>query len=149
MTPQRQAPRRTRLASYAIAIDDDSVLLARIASGYPGEGRWTLPGGGVEWGEHPDDTLIREVHEETGFSVTEFSLIGINSQVFAASANHRGLHAVRMLYDVPLHGQPTVVEKDGSVDAAAWLPLDEVAGANTVELVRVGLEMMLRGRADG
>lgn len=143
MTQRSQTPRRTRLASYAIAIDSGAVLVARIAVGYPGEGRWTLPGGGVEWGEHPEDTLVREVHEETGFSVTEFSLIGINSRVFPASANHGGLHAVRMLYDVPLRGEPTVMEDDGSVDAAAWLPLDEVASADTVELVRIGLDMML------
>lgn len=132
------------MASYAIAVESGAVLLARIASGYPGQGRWTLPGGGVEWGEHPDDTLIREVHEETGFSVTEFSLIGINSRVFSASASHPGLHAVRMIYDVPLHGDPRVTEVDGSVDAAAWLPLADVTAVNTVELVRVGLEMKLR-----
>ncbi len=132
------------MASYAVAIDSGAVLVARIASGYPGQGRWTLPGGGVEWGEHPDDTLVREVHEETGLSVTEYSLIGINSRVFAASARHTGLHAVRMLYDVPLRGEPTVVEVDGSVDAATWLPLDGVTTANTVELVRVGLELKLR-----
>lgn len=142
MTPF--STRRTRLASYAVAIDQGAILIARIAAGYPGEGRWTLPGGGVEWGEHPDDALVREVHEETGFSVDEFSLIGINSRVFAASANHAGLHAVRLLYDVPLRGDPTVVEIDGSVDAAAWLSLDDLAAANTVELVRVGLEMKLR-----
>jgi 8-oxo-dGTP diphosphatase len=131
------------MASYAVAINDGAILLARIASGYPGQGRWTLPGGGVEWGEHPDEALVREVHEETGFSVTEFSLIGINSRVFSATANHAGLHAVRMLYDVPLNGEPRVVEVDGSVDAVRWLALDDVASANTVELVRVGLEMKL------
>ena len=144
MTEGAPRARRTRIASYAIALDGGAVLVARIASGYPGEGRWTLPGGGVEWGEHPDDALVREVHEETGFSVTEFSLIGINSRVFASSASHAGLHAVRMLYDVPLRGEPRVLEVDGSVDAAAWLPLDDVTVANTVELVRVGLEMKLR-----
>jgi len=132
------------MASYAVAIDREAVLVARIAKGYPGQGRWTLPGGGVEWGEHPDDALVREVHEETGFAVTEFSLIGINSRVFSASASHPGLHAVRMLYAVPLSGDPHVVEIDGSVDAARWMPLDEIAEANTVELVRVGLEMRLR-----
>ena len=131
------------MASYAVAINGGAVLLARIASGYPGQGRWTLPGGGVEWGEHPDDALVREVHEETGFSVTEFSLIGIDSRVFSATTSHSGLHAVRMLYDVPLNGEPHVVEVDGSVDATRWLALDDVAAANTVELVRVGLEMKL------
>jgi ADP-ribose pyrophosphatase YjhB (NUDIX family) len=140
VTPKPSA-RRTRLASYAVAIESGSILVARIAPGYPGEGRWTLPGGGVEWGEHPDDALVREVHEETGFAVTEFSLIGINSQVFSASANHAGLHAVRMIYDVPLHGEPRVVEIDGSIDAAAWLPLAELPAVDTVELVRVGLEI--------
>jgi ADP-ribose pyrophosphatase YjhB (NUDIX family) len=140
VTPKPSA-RRTRLASYAVAIESGSILVARIAPGYPGEGRWTLPGGGVEWGEHPDDALVREVHEETGFAVTEFSLIGINSQVFSESANHAGLHAVRMIYDVPLHGEPRVVEIDGSIDAAAWLPLAELPAVDTVELVRVGLEI--------
>jgi 8-oxo-dGTP diphosphatase len=143
VTKKAQPSRRTRLASYAIAISDSAILVARIAPGYPGEGRWTLPGGGVEWGEHPDDALVREVHEETGLSVTEFSLLGINSRVFSASADHPGLHAVRMVYDVPLSGTPTVIEVDGSVDAASWIPLNDIAGANTVELVRIGLEMKL------
>lgn len=143
MTEGTLPVRRTRFASYAVAINDGAILLARIASGYPGQGRWTLPGGGIEWGEHPDDALVREVHEETGFSVTEFSLIGIDSRVFSATVNHAGLHAVRMLYDVPLNGEPRVVEVDGSVDAVRWLALDGVPAANTVELVRVGLEMKL------
>jgi 8-oxo-dGTP diphosphatase len=136
--------RRTRLAAYAVSITDGTVLLARIARGYPGEGRWTLPGGGVEWGEHPDETLVREVHEETGFAVTRFSFLGIDSRMFAASKHHTGLHAIRMLYDVPLAGEPSVTEVNGSVDAAVWMPLDDVEAANTVELVRVGLEMKLR-----
>ena len=90
MTGTAVPVRRTRLAAYAVSITDGTVLLARIARGYPGEGRWTLPGGGVEWGEHPDETLVRELHEETGFAVTRFSFLGINSRVYAAARHHAG-----------------------------------------------------------
>jgi ADP-ribose pyrophosphatase YjhB (NUDIX family) len=144
MTPGSPAPRRTRLAAYAVALSNGSILLARIAAGYPGEGKWTLPGGGVEWGEHPEEALIREVHEETGFAVTRYSLLGIDSRVFHASLLHSDLHAVRLLYDVPLEGDPTVTEIGGSVDHASWVPLDTIGSMRTVELVRVGLEMKLR-----
>jgi ADP-ribose pyrophosphatase YjhB (NUDIX family) len=144
MTPGSPAPRRTRLAAYAVALSNGSILLARIAAGYPGEGKWTLPGGGVEWGEHPEEALIREVHEETGFAVTRYSLLGIDSRVFHASRSHSDLHAVRLLYDVPLEGEPTVTEIGGSVDHASWVPLDTIGSMSTVELVRVGLEMKLR-----
>jgi 8-oxo-dGTP diphosphatase len=144
MTQNSPTPRRTRLAAYAVALSNGSILLARIAAGYPGEGKWTLPGGGVEWGEHPEEALIREVHEETGFSVTEHSFLGINSRVFHASRLHSDLHAVRLLYDVPLEGDPEVTEIDGSVDRASWIHLDNIGSMRTVELVRVGLEMKLR-----
>jgi 8-oxo-dGTP pyrophosphatase MutT (NUDIX family) len=32
-------------------------------------GLWDLPGGGVEEGESPEEALVREVREETGYSV--------------------------------------------------------------------------------
>jgi 8-oxo-dGTP diphosphatase len=143
VTRDSPTPRRTRLAAYAVALNNESILLARIAAGYPGEGKWTLPGGGVEWGEHPEEALVREVHEETGFFVTQFSLLGINSRVFHASRLHSDLHAVRLLYDVPLDGDPAVTEIDGSVDHASWVPLDNIGSMRIVELVRVGLEMKL------
>ncbi len=68
--------RRTRLGSYAVAIGNGGILLCRIASGYPEEGQWTLPGGGIDWGEHPDDALVREVYEETGLALESYTLAG-------------------------------------------------------------------------
>lgn len=44
-----------------------------------GARRWTLPGGRMEAGETPDEALVREVREETGFEVTAGELIGLYS----------------------------------------------------------------------
>lgn len=53
--------RRQRLAAYAWCEDGDRVLLCRIAPGEADSGRWTLPGGGLEFGEDPADGVLREL----------------------------------------------------------------------------------------
>lgn len=35
----------------------------------PAHGKWELPGGGLEFGESPDQTVLREVKEETNLDV--------------------------------------------------------------------------------
>jgi 8-oxo-dGTP pyrophosphatase MutT (NUDIX family) len=60
----------SRRAAYALCVDADGrLLLARCAAGEPEPGAWTLPGGGVDWGEHPDDAVVRELEEETGIGI--------------------------------------------------------------------------------
>ena len=72
-----QAAPWIRVGAYAIVTDATSrILLCRIAPGYPAAGLWTLPGGGVDHGEHPDDAVLRELHEETGLSGTRGPVAG-------------------------------------------------------------------------
>jgi len=127
--------RRTRLAAYIVAVNAGSMLLAKIAPGYPGAGRWTLPGGGVEFGEHPEAALVREVYEESGFRLTTFTFLGIGSRVYEARGTSGQLHAIRLIYQADLAGEPRVMEVDGSVDDARWVPIDELASTDTVDLV--------------
>ena len=47
----------TRVGCYAIVVEDDRVLLARWNEG--GRIGWTLPGGGLEPGEQPEDCVVR------------------------------------------------------------------------------------------
>lgn len=63
------AKRPTRLATRALILHEDRLLLV---NAYPG-GRsdlWCAPGGGVESGSSLPVNLAREVHEETGLTVT-------------------------------------------------------------------------------
>ncbi len=134
--------RRTRLAAYLIAHGDQGIVLSRIAPGFPGAGAWTLPGGGVEWGEHPEDALRREVYEEAGFAVDTPAFLGIDSRVYPASGDHGELHAVRLIYSAPVSGAPQVTEVGGSVDHARWFSRTQIDHARTVDLVAVGLALL-------
>ncbi len=133
------APGTSRFAVYVLAPADDALLLARIAPGFPGAGRWTLPGGGVEWGEHPEDALHREVFEETGLRLGSIAYLGIDSQVYERDDGSPPLHAIRILYTTDMTGEPRVVEEGGSVDHAAWVPLQDLVEIPTTRLVGTAL----------
>lgn len=51
-------PKRQRVAAYGLVHRDGKVLLSRLAPRVRFRG-WTLPGGGVDHGEHPRDALRR------------------------------------------------------------------------------------------
>lgn len=59
------------VAACALIDADGRILLAERPAGRPMAGLWEFPGGKVEDGERPEDTLIRELHEELGITVRE------------------------------------------------------------------------------
>jgi ADP-ribose pyrophosphatase YjhB (NUDIX family) len=68
--------RNPKPCANAIVLDGDRVLLARRAHS-PWFGGWGSPGGFCEAGEHPADTAIREVREETGLEVEIVGYLGV------------------------------------------------------------------------
>lgn len=65
----------SKATAGALVEDGDRVLLARRAK-EPFKGRWDIPGGFLEEGEHPLDGLRRELHEETGLEVEPLEFLG-------------------------------------------------------------------------
>lgn len=126
-----------------MCIRDDDILLARWNDGR-GRPEWTLPGGGMEHGEHPYDTVLREVEEETGYLVEITGLLGVDSvsrttaRRFGRAVDH---HGVRLLYEARVTGGGLRHEVGGSTDLAAWHPLTDVGGLRRVGLVDVGLRL--------
>jgi ADP-ribose pyrophosphatase YjhB (NUDIX family) len=119
--PEPEPKRRVqRVAAYGLVEDGDRVLLTRLRRG-DGEGRWTLPGGGLDFGERPADAVVREVREETGLDVRVEALLDADAEYF--DLPDREAHAVRFLYRVTVTGGTLgVLEVDGSTDEVAWWP---------------------------
>lgn len=126
-----------RLAAYAWCEDGDRVLLCRIAPGEPDSGRWTLPGGGLDFGEDPPVGVLRELGEETGLAGRIDGLAAVLSRVYEPhqTASGRRVHLVGFLYRVTPTGGELRDEPDGSTDRAAWIPFGELDTLPSVDLL--------------
>lgn len=149
--PQPPAHPHTRVGAYAICLDDAGrLLLSRIAAGYPAAGRWTLPGGGVEHGEHPDDAVLRELREETGLEGRREGVLGLHSQLVERPLTRPGpLHVLALLYGVAVTGGTLMPEVGGSSDACAWLDRTEIAGLPRTFLLDAAMDILDRPAARG
>jgi 8-oxo-dGTP diphosphatase len=82
------------VAAVALVDADGRVLIAQRPEGKQLAGMWEFPGGKVEPGERPEETLIRELHEELGIVVREACLAPLT---FASHA-YDGFHLLMPLY---------------------------------------------------
>lgn len=133
----------TRVACYAVVRDDGRVLLAHWNEG--GRTGWTLPGGGLEPGEQPEDCVVREVREETGYDVALDGLLGVDVYYLPEPERrlkgNGDLRFLRIVYRAHVVGGELRHETDGTTDEARWVPLDDVVGLDRVRLVDTALAM--------
>ena len=97
--------------------DGERLLLGRQASWAPR--RWSVLAGFVEPGETPEQTVVREVHEETGVRVRACRYLGAQPWPFPG-ALMLGFHALAEA------DEPRV---DGELEAARWFTRDEIGQA--------------------
>ncbi|KQQ13577.1 NTP pyrophosphohydrolase [Methylobacterium sp. Leaf123] len=88
-------PLKLLLVVAAALVDTDGrVLMAQRPEGKALAGLWEFPGGKVEPGERPEETLIRELTEELGITVKEPCLAPLT---FASHA-YPDFHLLMPLY---------------------------------------------------
>ena len=107
-------------ASAVLVDAAGSVLLARRAID-PERGKWDLPGGFLEAGEHPLDGLRRELREETGLDVVPQEFLGVWMDVYGAS----GEATLNLYWICRATGEP---EPADDIDEVRWFPPDELPG---------------------
>ncbi|WP_433344655.1 NUDIX hydrolase [Micromonospora sp. CA-111912] len=140
--PPPAADRRQRFAAYGLVTDPAGrVLLTMIADGYPGAGRWHLPGGGTDHGEQPAGGLLRELVEEAGQLGRVMELLMVHNLHNPAALGPEGRpldwHGVRVVYRVQVENptEARVTElAGGSTAAAAWFPPDRLEGLPMTEV---------------
>lgn len=123
-----------RVAAYALlrpgavaGAGTDALVLVQASRRSDLAGRWFLPGGGVDHGEHPDAAVVREVREETGLDVRVTGLREVLTDVIDLPHRDVQVHTVRLVYDVAVVGGRLRPEPDGSSDALAVLPPHEAS----------------------
>ena len=141
--PERQV---TRVAAYALCIQDGRILLCRIADGYwSGVGQWTLPGGGLDFGESPRDGALRELTEETGLTGEIEGLADVLSWsgrwIHPRDGIDEAYHGLQIVYRTRITSGELRDEADGSTDQARWFTRAEAAALPLVELAAVALRL--------
>ena len=82
------------VAACALIDPDGRILLAQRPAGKTMAGLWEFPGGKVEAGERPEQSLIRELNEELGIAVNEACLAPLTF----ASHSYADFHLLMPLY---------------------------------------------------
>lgn len=117
-----------RAGVYGIIARDDLLLVVRKTRG-PHRGRWDLPGGGMEFGETPAETLCREVQEETGIVPLSWSLFDnfTSAGEYNVYNSMVPFHQVGMLYEVTEYddSQWNSMINEEDVDGSVWVPVTE------------------------
>jgi len=98
---------------YIVVRNDDRVLVLRRKDGF-----WEFPGGGVDWGEDPEQAAKRELREETKIIPNApFSLIGVTSAVYKKGEDDK--HSVYLVYET--RTEKTDVFLSGEHTEYRWL----------------------------
>jgi len=130
----------TSVRSYGVVIEGSKVVLVRSSNPKHQPPLWWLPGGGIDFGESPEDTLIREFHEETGLVVTDPTLLAVTSDLRRRDNNDR-IHTVRILFTATVAGGELQHEVHGTTDHAAWFELSELGSLNIADYARDAIEL--------
>lgn len=127
MLPAPDLPSRPVVGVGAIVVREGRLLVVKRGR-EPAKGRWSVPGGRLEFGETLESGAVRELAEETGLQGTVTGLCGLAERI---SATH---HLVIHDFWVSVADDADPVAGDDA-DDVAWVTQSELEDLPTVPLL--------------
>ncbi len=90
----------------------------------------------MEFGEHPEETVHREVREETGLEIDSLKLVDLWSVV--STLGDQQYHVIHFIYRAEVAGGTLRDELDGSTDRCRWFSAEAIDQMPLVELAKRG-----------
>ncbi len=134
---KRLYPKQPIVGVGAVIICNGKILLEK-RKYEPGSGKWSIPGGLVELGESVEQTVIREVLEETGLEVESPRQIDIVDNVIKDDNGDVKYHFVILDYFVKLKGGTLKAASDA--EDLRWVQLEEVEKYDLTKTFRAFFE---------
>lgn len=108
-------------AVAAVIVRDGEILLVKRGT-EPSKGKWSVPGGSIEWGETLTDALKREINEETGLEIEIIRLIGVSDLIVDSGPAY---HYVLIDYLArPIGGN---LRRGSDAAEVQWVPVDKLS----------------------
>jgi 8-oxo-dGTP diphosphatase len=139
---KRLYPNQPIIGVGAVIICKGKILLEK-RKGEPGRGKWSVPGGLVELGESAEQTVMREVKEETNLEVEQPKLIDVVNNITLDENGRTKYHFVIVDYFVKLKGGKLKAADDAA--ELKWVRFSEV---ENYDLTRSFREFFQRNRQE-
>ena len=121
------------VAKVILVNSNHEIAMAKVKRGFF-TGHWTLPGGFVDYAEHPVEGAVREVKEELGLKVNidPNDIIQIAERIFTSE----GIQFLSFTYKCKVDGEVAFNPKADEIEEARWFSMDQ-ALANAASLFDV------------
>jgi len=136
------------LGAYGLIIKDSKIVLIKKVGG-PYNGKLDLPGGTIEWGETPEQTLIRELNEEVGIDVIKYELFDANSIIFEwihkeelERGHHLGIFYKVLDYNNELLEDIKIDEKNDDSLGAKFYEIDKLKKGELSDIANLEIEKL-------
>lgn len=131
---------KQRFSVRAIIIEDDKVLILKRANGRPSIlGKFELPGGKLAYGEQPEDTLRRYLHDDVGLHVRSAQLFDAVTYI---DRDDSSIQYVVIVYTVVIDTNRHPIKLSGNYSKYKWQTMSSLQHQTLTDLTQLLLGIL-------